>query len=294
MSNLSLAGLLHIFGWIGENSKIQLEDGLSIEYSPSGDVITFYNKLCRENNIDDGDPFSYLVYILCEKKFGEWDLAFGTPFSTIDFVSNIIAINISQPIGMCRVIASKDDFKTLHFTTTIFQHGIQTDALFIDNYKITDEVKIDIANSYQNLKEKESKTGYLKKVRNALDYFYYAWRSPFLEQTNINLAISLESLFSPSSNSELAHQIAFNIAKFLGETPESQIKHYEQIKKFYSIRSKIVHGSAPGDDIIWDNTIESFHLTAIILRKILLDKNLIEIFNDNKKRIDYLRDGMFS
>jgi len=209
MNNLSLAGLLHIFGWIGDNHKIKLEDGLSIEYSPSGDIIAFYNKLCSENYIDDGEPFTYQVYILSEKEFGEWDLALGTPFSTIDFVANIIAINISQPIGMCRVIASNDNFRTHQFTTDIFQYGIQSDALALYNHKITDEIKNNIAGSYKNLKEIENKNGYLKRVRNALVYFYYAWRSPFLEQTNINLAISLESLFSPSSNNEL-HSISPN------------------------------------------------------------------------------------
>ncbi len=293
MNDLSIAGLLHTFDWIGEETKIILDDGLKIEYCPTSDIISFYRKLCYEQFIDDSEPFNYQVYILREKEFDEWDYAFGTPYSIIDFVANIIAINISQPIGMCRVIASKDNFKTLHSTLLIFASGIQTEALFLDDHKITDEVKLNIAKCYKNLKEVEKNNGYLRKIRNSLDYFYYAWRSPFLEQTNINLAVSLESLFSPASNNELSHQISFNIAKFLSRNAEEQVALYESIKKFYSIRSKIVHGAAPDDDIIWDSTIDTFHLTANILKQILTNKELIEIFNDNKKRVEYLRNNLF-
>lgn len=292
MNKLSIAGLLHIFGWSGEKSKIILEDGLTIKYAPDSNIISFYNTLCYDNGIDDGEPFNYEVYILSEKDFKDFDFAFGTPFSIIDYVANIIAVNIFQPIGMCRVIISKDNFKTLHSTSIIFSYGVQSEALFIDDYKITDDVKLCISKCYKNLKEIGQKQN-LRRLRNSLDYFYYAWRSPFLEQTNINLAISLESLFSPASNSELSHQISFNIAKFLSNKHDEQVALYDSIKKFYSVRSKIVHGASPNDEVFWDNTIEIFHLTAKILRKILLDKNLIEIFNDNKKRTEYLRNSIF-
>lgn len=56
------------------------------------------------------------------------------------------------------------------------------------------------------------------------------------------LMIAVEVLFIPDdSNTELAHRICRNIAVLLGENPKQSEKIYEEIKRLYNIRGKIIH-----------------------------------------------------
>lgn len=127
---------------------------------------------------------------------------------------------------------------------------------------------------------------------NAFDFYYFSWNSITLYSTTINLSVVLETLFSPSSTNELSHQIAFNVAKFVYTDKKERIAGYQFVKKFYTIRSKLVHG---GDIRSHDFNIvlEFFKLMSLILLKILTDITLFNIFNEDKLRKKYLEDLLF-
>jgi hypothetical protein len=82
-----------------------------------------------------------------------------------------------------------------------------------------------------------------KYLHTALDYFYYAEKSDRLEEKIIDYFICIESLIG--ENIEITHRIANRATTLLSvvfpRMPPLEIK--ENMIKFYSIRSKIVHGS---------------------------------------------------
>ena len=109
----------------------------------------------------------------------------------------------------------------------------------------------------------------------------------------MNLSVFLETLFSPEGDQELTHQIAYNFAWFGGNSDENRKEIYKLIKKFYNLRSKIVHGDIPNQDKLVELTPEIFLLCAECLKKILSSEELIQIFNDSFKRKSYFEKFMF-
>lgn len=58
----------------------------------------------------------------------------------------------------------------------------------------------------------------------------------------LNLAISLEALFSPDERGEFNFRISQNISQLVGTTPEERVRIFREFKRFYDRRSKLVHG----------------------------------------------------
>ncbi|PKQ46494.1 hypothetical protein CSW08_02905 [Confluentibacter flavum] len=123
-------------------------------------------------------------------------------------------------------------------------------------------------------------------------FFYFSWNTLSLELTGISISIVLETLFSPHSNSELTHQIAYNIASFTGKEKQEKTELYKYVKKYYSIRSKLVHGETVKEEEL--NSIPPFFkFICDIILKIISDDKLIHVFNDNQKRKEFLNDKLF-
>ncbi|NQY01305.1 MAG: hypothetical protein HRT70_09325 [Flavobacteriaceae bacterium] len=147
---------------------------------------------------------------------------------------------------------------------------------------------------WQNLRATWASHTYTEKSRidNILSFFYFSWHTLSLELRAISLSIVLETLFSPHSNSEITHQIAFNVANFAGNEKEDKKELYNRVKKYYSIRSKLVHGEKVKEAEL--NLIKPFfEFICEIILKILIDRNLILTFDDNEKRREFLKDNLF-
>lgn len=138
--------------------------------------------------------------------------------------------------------------------------------------------------------EKEKSQG---RLSNALTYYYYSWNSPYLEPICINLAVVFELLFAPHSVSEISHQISYNVAHFVAKDSKKREKIYRLMNKFYDKRSSILHGGLPSTDKLVHPTTEAFKLCSKILRNILVDKELIKIFNSEKDRKELMRSFLF-
>ncbi len=70
-----------------------------------------------------------------------------------------------------------------------------------------------------------------------------AWMRSSHEDRLIDYWVGLESLFLQGMNDELKFRAAIRIAEFLGATGDERVRYFEQIKKSYDLRSKVVHGS---------------------------------------------------
>ena len=194
-----------------------------------------------------------------------------------------------------RAIWSRDGFLTADNTVALHLGGwgtlpLVTRAAVFVKEPFVQELQTAWAAVETNRKTRASN----RRVQNALTYFYYAWNSQYLEQTCLNLAIVLETLFAPHSAGESTHQISFNLSRFLGSSPDEREAVYEFFKnQFFLVRGIIVHGDTPSRKHPAKIVEEAFLKVSQILRSILLDKQLLQTFMDEARRRRFLRDFLF-
>ena len=68
-----------------------------------------------------------------------------------------------------------------------------------------------------------------------------------LEDRILDIAIALEIMYGPFDQGEITHKLSTRAAWLLGASPEDRKKTLKDMKAFYKVRSKIVHGSTSTD-----------------------------------------------
>jgi hypothetical protein len=215
-------------------------------------------------------------------------------YSISTLLLNILTILNGGVLGTSRVIASQDDFETSWGTYLLYEN--QTEFIYdLITYKgkFDEAIASQLKPIWENLKATWKKNESNPRINNVLDFFYFSWHTLTLQQTMICLSIVLETLFAPHSNTELVHQISFNVAKFLGKNELDRMEIYKYIKKYYSIRSKLVHGETISEDDL-KSIPEFFKFTCNIILKIISDAELIHIFNNNQLRKIYIEQQLFN
>lgn len=294
-SEFKTAILIHYLGWQSSKTKFALGNGIYIHKLATHNVGKLYFNECKSKNMDNGEPYLYDVCIIIH----DWEsVASGSgfttdPYSLVSQLINVIAIYFVTVIDMIRVIISRDNFKQYKHTEVIDYCGVQSEFLLESKIAINDKNIKEIKKIWANMRrlwyEKQSQS----RVINALTHFYYSWNVHYIEQTAIYASIVLEILFSPHSKDELSHQIAFNVCQFLGSDKNEKSLIYKKIKNYYSVRSKIVHGnqlSSKEEDVV----PEFYKTICAILLKIIGNKKLSEVFDDNNKRKVFLENLIFN
>lgn len=292
---MKYALLIHLLDWKYEKPEFIIDSDISFVSVDQHPVGILYDSLCKDTGLDDSSPYTFKTALILNQKEDDYSLfPSSSPGSLSSTFLNLLTIIHGGRFGHCRVIGSKDNFITSwgvfelydSLTENIF-HELENERSRLDqkNLQLLQNICI-------NLKAKETTKIKHSRINNALDYFYLAWNVHTLEQTAIGLSIVMETLFSPHSNTELSHQVSFNIAKFAAKTKKGKHEKYRMIKKYYSIRSKIVHGEPISNDE-YESIPTLFRFVSALLLKILNDKSLIILFNDNKLRKQYLDDLLF-
>lgn len=99
---------------------------------------------------------------------------------------------------------------------------------------------------------------------------------------------ALESLFS-TDNTELTHKLSERVAIFLKDYGYNPLTVYDQIKYYYSIRSKVTHGdSLQGKKLetIPDKSQEFDNLLRVIMNAIISSDELMQLFNGDSVAFD--------
>lgn len=108
---------------------------------------------------------------------------------------------------------------------------------------------------------------------------------------------AFESLFS-TDNAELSHKLSERVALFLKNYDYDPFKVYNDVKSFYSIRSKVTHGDSLQDGKV--NTIPELsqlcdEYLRYIINTILSDAKLTDIFDgDKEKQENYFKELLFA
>ncbi|MGX7026023.1 HEPN domain-containing protein [Vagococcus hydrophili] len=121
------------------------------------------------------------------------------------------------------------------------------------------------------------------------EYFIQMSRNEFHTDLKIFFYVSaIEALLMSDSKSEVTHQVSEKIAHLLGKTSDEKISYYDQMKKIYTVRSAIAHGST------YKNMTDDYLVSLCIfldetLRLLLTD--YIDLFKKDKKELNkYLKE----
>jgi len=297
--------LMHALDWKLAGSELELNGGVKLCATQGSDVERLYLELCASQNVDAGEPFDYRCHArfsvsMDDDGFWEW----GGPWSQVAQLVTTVNLCTEAPVGMCRLLLSKDGFKTAVFPSeVIYEHNPHLEFLQVDPSTLQPDASgafilrewrfasIDQATAtgidrcwttFRALSQADGFDNH--RVKNALSYMFYAWRSYYLDHVCLNLSVVLESLFAPASTGELTHQIAFNVSRFSESTADGRQNVYRLVKQFYGTRSRIVHGGQPKSQVLYQYTPAAYWLCVRVLRTILEDENLARQFCHEQER----------
>jgi hypothetical protein len=291
----SLAVLFHLVQWHLEEPIVTIAHNIDLGRFAGSRLEALYNELVSRDGIDDGEALQYGAYALLTPDEAErYLLDFVDSYSLAERFSNALVVTSAYPLTWSRVIWSLDDFGSAEGTAETHYAGYQTDFLERGSLEIT-PASLGVLRAVWATIERlwqEGKAG--GRINTALQYFYLAWRAHYIHQICLNLAVSLEVLFAPHSQSETTHQLAFNLARFHGSDRADRERIYRLTKKFYGMRSSIVHGGLPDDQAVADVTVEVFHLMAAVLRRLLVSDGLADTLNTDVTRKALWQEYLFA
>lgn len=294
---LNFIALLHLVDWDLDEEEVEISSGISICQYNNSMAQQIYETLCYRKGIDDREPCDYGAYFFLKDHDGIPYSSGYDIYGAIPELCNILAIASESVVGMCRVIQLSSKNNCIN---TTMEHHYSSATEFLTHKRITiNKSTIEVINiCYHSLLHihtliKKQGRKYSTPLDMAFDYYNYAWRGFYIDQTCIHLSIVLEALFSPSSNTELSHQIAYNVSCFMKEKSSEREDLYNLVKKFYNIRSCLVHGTWPEKHDYCGITEQVFELCSRILRKILTNSDLTDIFLSRSKRDELLKILLF-
>ena len=298
----SVAVMLHLVKWKVEGSdRIELSEGIHVCRSAGTPVYALYEVLAKRDHPEQDKPFDWATHIEAHLEDTKWLYDLGGHRSVASRLCNLVTISLGKPVGHATFLASSNSFATLEYSDRPHAHTLlQSDLIYeqqpshlIMNGARADELK-QMWQSELGLRKGDGNSE--GNVAGSLDYFLYSWRAYYREQACINLCIAMEQLFSPSGNTELTHRIAFNASRFLGTDAESRRGVYDDVRSFYGIRSRIVHGdkmNAKAAALLESLMPKVFRLCAAALKRILMDETLIRQFSSKDGRLELFNSWLF-
>ena len=287
------AALVHLLSLEDKTDYYTIIPGITIYNIEGMPIEQLYINRC-EQGLDYYDPIDYKVAVEIDYNIIEYKgSSFFDPKDEGQQMLTVLSICLGTAFGLIRTIMYDDGALDIHDTSVISEYTSQRDFIIGRTIIFNEDMPI-IKKTFSNVYSLWQEEKYNSQIINALTYYHFARDIHFIEQTAINLSITLECLFHPHAQHELTHQISYNTSQFIGGTKGEKVSNYKLIKDFYGIRSRIVHN---GKNITKNRDIkiikDVFTLTANILKNILSDSKLINIFSNTDMRKKYLDDLLF-
>jgi hypothetical protein len=107
----------------------------------------------------------------------------------------------------------------------------------------------------------------------------------------LNALTALEALLTNESNAELSYRLSLRVANLLESDDVARLNRFTEMREFYELRSKIIHGSASKLSQKLQNRLETVDSLREILRRTIL--SVMAMFVDGNSmevRLDELLD----
>ena len=115
------------------------------------------------------------------------------------------------------------------------------------------------------------------------------WSALYQKKADIRylfLWITLEAIFAPEKQGKLSYRLAQRIARFLTTDEKERKSTFKEVREAYELRCEIVHGMRI-QKFPPERMQELMFLTeqwiVMALKRILLDQNLVRIFNEGSR-----------
>lgn len=142
---------------------------------------------------------------------------------------------------------------------------------------------------------RDERNGLGKTIEFAGYYYESSHSQSEDERRLIDLAIALESEFSPGNKDEITFQLSQFCAEFVGDTSVEKISIFDFIKAMYGKRSNLLHGNHHKYEKSPITKEELDRFSSIIRRALLkLVVLYIDGADDHKEIIKRIREGLFN
>lgn len=137
------------------------------------------------------------------------------------------------------------------------------------------------------------------RLATALSCYWNALCTTYDDQIFLSLTTLLEALLS-TGDEGITHQISERGAVLLGKNKGEKLKIYDDIRRIYNVRSKIIHGSSIAkENVLNENSLHIdtkytvipidklstlFIIATNLLLKVLSSPDLVRIIQDDKKQ----------
>jgi hypothetical protein len=136
---LKFAVLIHLLDWQHNQPEFIIDNDISLISLEGHPVDGLYKRLCKETGLDESDPYIFNTALLLYDNNAE-DISIlpsGAPYSLSSTFLNLLTVIHGGTLGHCRVISSKDDFKTCWRTYELYEPlGEDIYNLQVDNSKV--------------------------------------------------------------------------------------------------------------------------------------------------------------
>jgi hypothetical protein len=296
-SPLAVAALIHDLEWHAGSRPREIADGVRICSLHGSRVETLYNRLCQEQNVDDGEPLGYELYVeLTGPDVGQSPLA---PTSPIARSLNLLCVSTGAPLYLCRLVWSRNEFADAGDTNELFSYRPLVDhwELYLQEQnrthyspEIDSRVCREMALAWRFGMSHPMGGG---RVSRALSFFQHAWLSQDLDSMCVNLAAVLQCVCAPHSQVATPHQLASNCAHLIGGDSSQERAIYGLIRTFDGLHAAIVRSGNPDWDKVRATTPAVLEIVANLLRRVLLQPALVETLEDESKRRAFFAQFMF-
>jgi len=175
--------------------------------------------------------------------------------------------------GLLKASMADGSTAVVKFSVDEINRALEYYKLLIE--KIAIKSPDDYVLKVEEVKGKEFHSKEMSRIHRSINFISLA-RS----QRNMHLKIAfycsaLECLFSTDST-EIVHKLSERIARFLGSGTHERLKIYKNIKKAYSVRSAVMHGSAYKHKVCEEKVKTLDNYVRAVFLKILDDKDVYE------------------
>jgi hypothetical protein len=107
----------------------------------------------------------------------------------------------------------------------------------------------------------------------------------------LNALTALEALLTNESNAELSYRLSLRVANLLESDDASRLNRFKEMKEFYELRSKIIHGSASKLSPKLQDRLQTVDSLREIVRRTILSVMALALDgNSTQVRLDELLD----
>ena len=273
---LSVAALLLGGSWKLDQHVVPIAPGITITFFGEGRIHSRYKDLRRTWGIDPDGSIDYEFALILEPPV-EYLLDFG-PGSPLRLLCGLFEIMSANVVSMCRVLWSTDSFLSTSGTSLVFSYGNQTE--FLETCANVDRPLVeDIAAGWKVLQPFVKKQGYMTRIMSALVQFSWAGHSSLLERTAIHMELALRILFNTVNKEVTAAEIASCVERILGQSNFGGDDIATLVRETVGVQRQLVRHGCLDQNRICEYVPQAYRLTAAVLRKVLLDRNLASAFN---------------